>query len=155
MRRTLRFSSYDDVLADAEALAASGYARSGNWGLGQVCDHLAATMEMSLDGFPSKMPWVVRVLARWLVLGRIRKHRVFQRRVAAPAYLLPQDTTKDRAGLERLRAAVARLKGHPGEMQPSPLFGQLSPQDWHEVHLWHAEHHLSFLRPKGPATSGS
>src|SRR5947209_6592678 len=56
-RRDLRFRSYDDVLADAGAVLLSGYGRAGNWSLGQVCHHLAAVMEMSLDGFPSRFPW--------------------------------------------------------------------------------------------------
>ena len=28
------------------------------------------------------------------------------------------------------------------------VFGRLSPAQWREVHLWHCEHHLSFLLPK-------
>jgi hypothetical protein len=149
MRRLLCFQNYDEVLADADALLAKGYQRAGHWCLGQICHHLAATMEKSLDGFPSLMPWPVRVVARWLVLRSVLRHAPLRRTVAAPAYLLPPDTNDDRAGLERLRAAVARLKCHVGEMKPSPVFGKLSPDEWREVHLWHCEHHFSFLGP-GP-----
>jgi hypothetical protein len=84
MRRAPRFHDYHDVLADADALLANGYERGGNWGLGQVCNHLAATMERSLDGFPSLMPWPVRVVARWFVLKRVLRHQPFRRTVAAP-----------------------------------------------------------------------
>jgi hypothetical protein len=148
-RRTVRFPGYDDVVAEAESLLASGYDRAGNWGLAQVCHHLAAVMEMSLDGFPSRFPWFVRLGARWFVLGSILKHRVFRRRVAAPQFLLPPDPADEATALARLQAAVERLKGHAGEMQPSPVFGRLSPEQWREVHLWHCEHHFSFLRPRG------
>jgi hypothetical protein len=151
MRRSLRFHDYDDVLADAGALLTKGYERAGNWGLGQVCNHLAATMELSLDGFPSLMPWPIRVAARTFAFSKVLRHEPFRRTAAAPAYLLPPESDDDRAGVERLRAAVARLKGHVGEMRPSPVFGQLSPEEWREVHLWHCEHHFSFLRP----TTGS
>jgi hypothetical protein len=102
---------------------------------------------MSLDGFPSLMPWPVRVLARGFALQKVLRHEPFRRTAAAPAYLLPPDSNDDRAGIERLRAAVERLKSHAGEMQPSPVFGPLSPEEWREVHLWHCEHHFSFLRP--------
>jgi hypothetical protein len=127
-RRDLRLHSYDAVLDEATALLASGYERVGNWGLGQVCHHLAAVMERSLDGFPSRFPWPVRLMARWFVLGRVLKHRVFRRRFPAPAFLQPPGAADDREGLERLRAAVERLKGHAGPMQPSPVFGRLSPE---------------------------
>jgi hypothetical protein len=152
MRRTIRFHDFDEVLADADALLAKEYERAGNWGLGQVCNHLAATMEMSLDGFPSLMPWPVRVVARRFALKKVLQHEPFRRTAPAPAYLLPPESNDDRVGVERLRAAIARLKAHVGEMKPSPVFGQLSPEEWREVHLWHCEHHLSFLRAlPGPA----
>src|SRR5262249_10815076 len=152
-RRALRLPGYDAVLAEAAALLASSYDRVGHWGLGEVCHHLAAVMEKSLDGFPSRYPWPVRLVARWLVLGRVLRHRVFRRRFPAPAFLQPPAVGGGREGLGRLRAAVGRLKGPGGAMQPSPVFGRLSPEQWREVHLWHCEHHLSFLRPLGPAGS--
>jgi hypothetical protein len=155
-RRTLRYHDYDDVLRDAESLLSSGYDRAGNWGLGHAAHHLATIMEMSLDGFPSLFPWPVRLAARWLVLGRVLRHRVFRRRVPAPSFARPPDDAEDRAGVDRLRAVTERLERHTGPMQPSPVFGTLTPEQWREVHLWHCEHHLSFLLPRagGVARSG-
>jgi hypothetical protein len=153
MKRTLTFRSYDDVLADAGNLAANGYERTGSWGLGQTCEHLARTMECSLDGFPSKAPWPVRLIARWFVLGRILKHRPLNRRFPAPNYLQPADAAEDRAGLERLTAAIQRLKGHSGTMHEHPVFGRVSPGEWREIHLWHSEHHIGFLTPKRNVTA--
>jgi hypothetical protein len=154
-RRELRLPSYDAVLTEAEALLAAGYARAGSWSLGQICHHLANVMEMSLDGFPSRFPWPVRLVARWFVLGRILKHRVFRRRFPAPQFLQPPASSEERAGLERLGAVIGRLKGHVGMMQPSPVFGRLSVEQWREVHLWHCEHHLSFLLPTPALAPGS
>ena len=51
----------------------------------------------------------------------------------------------------RLRAVVERFKGHSGPLHPSPAFGRLTPEQWREVHLWHCEHHLSFLLPRAAA----
>src|SRR5437763_1213246 len=127
-RRDLRLPNYDAALADAEALLATGYDRVGNWSLGQVCDHLAATMERSLDGFPTRFWWPVRLLARWLFLGKVLRHQVFRRRFPAPRYMQPPDSVEDRAGLDRLRAVVTRLRAHAGPMQPSPAFGRLTPE---------------------------
>jgi hypothetical protein len=86
--------------------------------------------------------------ARWFALGKILRHRVFHRRFPAPAYMQPAATQDDPAALERLRQVIGRLKAHTGPMQPSPVFGKLTPEQWREVHLWHCEHHLSFLIPR-------
>jgi Protein of unknown function (DUF1569) len=151
MRRLPRFHSYDEVLADAENLVTGGYERIGTWNLGQVCDHLAKTMGKSLDGFPDRKPWPFRFLARSFVLGGILKHRQHLRRFPAPSYLEPASIDDDRAGLGELLTAVNRLKGHSGELQAHPVFGRLTHPQWLELHLWHCEHHLSFLIPKTTA----
>jgi hypothetical protein len=135
------------MMADADCLLANGYGRAGNWSLGQCCDHLASTMERSLEGFPSKLPLPFRVAARWVALPGILKHRQFKRRFPSPPYLEPAAAQDDVAALERLRATVSRLKSHAGELQSHPVFGKLTRAQWQEVHLWHCEHHLSFLTP--------
>jgi hypothetical protein len=146
-RRNLRLVDFPAVLAEAERLGA-GYDRAGTWSLAQVCDHLARVIELSLDGFPSRMPWPVRLVARWMMLPRILRHRQFRRRFPAPGYLQPPDGAEDRQGVERLRSAVERFQKHTGPLQPSPVFGALTREQWREVHLWHCEHHLSFLIPR-------
>jgi len=150
-RRSLRFADFAAVLRDADALLAGGYERAGNWSLGQVSTHLAKVVEMSLDGFPWYLPWPLTALARWVALGAILRHEPTRRRHRAPKFLDPGDAAEDRAGVERLRAALARLQAHAGPMKPSPIFGRLTPEQWREVHLWHCEHHLSFLLPRGAA----
>ena len=147
-RRTLRLHSLDEAACDAERLLVTGYDRAGNWNLGQVCEHMALVMNLSIDGFPSKFPWPMRVVARWLYLRPILAHRVFRKRMPAPKYLLPLEMADDAAGVERLRGAIRRFAGHPGPFAASPVFGDLTSEQWREVHLWHCEHHLSFLLPK-------
>src|SRR5690349_4688262 len=102
-RRTLRLPDYDALLADADHLLARGYDRAGNWNLGQVCYHLAALMELSLDGFPARFPWPVRLLARWFSMPRILRHEVFRRRFPAPAFVVPPEVADDEAGGGQLR----------------------------------------------------
>jgi hypothetical protein len=147
-RRKIRLADYDAVLAEVEALRASGYDRAGNWGLGSGCHHLAAVMTMSLDGFPRVLPWPARVLFRWFFLPRMLRHGVFRGRFPAPSWIQPPPALEDETGVERLRAVIERLKQHTGAMKPSPLFGMLTPEQWREVHLWHCEHHLSYLLPR-------
>ncbi len=151
-RRPLRLPNYPAVVTEAENLLASGYRRAGNWNLGQVCHHLATVLAMSLDGFPSRMPWPFRQVARWLILGRLLRHQVIRMRFPAPAYLNPPPTTDDTLALEKLRAVIDRLERHTGPMQPHPVFGPLTPEQWREVNLWHCEHHFSFLHPASTST---
>jgi hypothetical protein len=150
-RRSLRFPDFDHVLRDVDALLAAGYTRAGNWDLAQISDHLGKVIIMSLDGFPTRYPWPMRVVARWFALPGILRHKVFRTKMTAPQYLLPV-AGEDRAAVERLRAAVARFTSHSGPLHPSPIFGTLSRDEWREVHLWHCEHHLSFLHPR-PASA--
>lgn len=148
-RRTLRFHSFDEVLADADRLLAAGYDRAGSWSLAQAADHLTKVVAMSMDGFPSMLPWFMRLGARWFALGAILKHEQFTARITAPPYLQPADGLEDREAVERLRAAAVRFAAHAGPLHPSPAFGTLTAVQWREVHLWHCEHHFSFLTPRG------
>lgn len=147
-RRTLRFHTYDDVRAEIDRLLASGYTRSGKWSLGQMADHLAKVMEMSLDGYPMMMPFFVRWVIRWIAWKKVMGHVQMSRSVQAPKWLMPPDAVEDQAGVARLTAALARLNANTGPMHPSPVFGKMSNDEWREVHLWHSEHHLSYLHPR-------
>jgi hypothetical protein len=146
-RRKLRFDNYEQALNDVEHLLTVGYQRLGNWSLPQICNHLAVVMEKSLDGFPSLLPWPLRLIARRFYLNKVMRHEVFHRRAPAAAGLLPPDSEDAPAALARLRSAIGRLNTHSGPMAASPAFGPLLPSQWREVHLWHCEHHLSFLVP--------
>jgi hypothetical protein len=146
-RRDLHFADTDDVAREVEDLLARGYTRAGSWSLGQMADHLARAIEKSLDGYPRMLPAPARWLIRWLYFKKIQRHEPLRRRVPAPKYLMPADCVEDRAGAERLKAALARLKAHAGPLHSSPVFGRLTTEEWLHVHLWHCEHHLSFLHP--------
>jgi hypothetical protein len=146
-RRPLRLSDLDAVVREAEGLLTNGYTRGGRWSLGQNADHLAQAIERSLDGYPAMLPAPVRWLARWLFLKKVLRHDALKRKVDAPKWLMPPDTVEDRVGVEHLKAAVARYKAHTGPVHPSPVFGKLTYEQCREVHVWHAEHHLSFLQP--------
>ena len=48
-RREVRYDSYDDLLSDAEHLASGDVQTVGNWTLGQIFQHLAKTLNSSID----------------------------------------------------------------------------------------------------------
>ena len=149
-RRALRFESLDEVLADAEALAAAeraGRLRSaGNWSLGQMFGHLAGWVGYAYEGLPVEPPRLVR----WFV--RPMKKRFLYKAMPAGVKIpsaaggtFGTDVLSTDEGLGRLRGAYARLKAEP-PARPHPLFGRLTHDEWINGHLRHAELHLSFVR---------
>ena len=69
-RRDVRFSNFDEFLADADRLASGPVRRLGNWTLAQIFDHLARSMTVSVDGTNEQFPWPLRIALR-LVRKRI------------------------------------------------------------------------------------
>lgn len=144
-RRTLRFESFDDVLNDAERLVMANAGTVGKWTLGQILEHLAITMEKSIDGFQSRAAWPIRLLARTLM-----KEKVLRDGMRA-GFRLPKNAEAElvcaaadtQTALDRLRRAVTRLRNECGRA-PHPAFGKLAINEWNQLHLRHAELHLSF-----------
>lgn len=150
-RRATHYDALSDAVADAERLLASGYDRAGRWTLAQVACHLATVIEMSRRGFPWYLPWPLTAFARWFAMGPVLRREVFRIRMPAPQFLQPPVDADDRAGVDRLRAAVALFEGPGDTVFPSPVFGRLTREQWRQVHLWHCEHHFSFLVPRAAA----
>jgi hypothetical protein len=129
-RRAIRFRTLDDVLADAERIAAADRAgtlqRLGNWSPGMVFAHVANWASYPFDGYPEslrKPPWLVRVLLRR------RKDRFIHGALPAgariprvPGGTVGADDVSTDDGLRRLRAALARLKAFRPPTD-SPVFG--------------------------------
>src|SRR5882672_6309800 len=114
-RRELHFGNLDEMLADADRLAAAPrLGQLGNWTLGQALGHLAHTMDMAVDGATTRPPWFVRLMARMFkrhVLKKMRPGYSLPPNVAKDLISLPSVTTEE--GSRRFRTAVARLKATP------------------------------------------
>ena len=67
-RRSIEFTTLDEVRADIEALAAGSYVTVGKWSYAQILDHLGSSLNASIDGFPFKGSWFVR----WFVAPMIK-----------------------------------------------------------------------------------
>ena len=145
-RRPVRYDSFQDLLNDAERLAACDVRSLGNWSLGQTLGHLARAMEMSIDGADFKAPWLVRLAARVFYRQRFISGPMtpgIRLPGRAQAMLVPEETNLQTA-LAELRLAVLRLQ-HDTERAPHPVFGEMSLDEWDSFHLRHAELHMSFL----------
>jgi hypothetical protein len=146
-RREVRFSSFQELLADAERMVAASARPIGNWTSGQIFAHLARSFDSSIDGSDIKFPWYFRIIAR------LMKQRLLSMPMppgftppgeGARKLLPPPTSTED--GLAALRAAVARQESAT-RFAASPVLGQLTRDEWTRLHLNHAALHMSFLIP--------
>jgi len=154
-RRDVRYDSLDDLRADLDAIeranAAGTLRNTGNWSPGQVLEHLAIFMECALDGFPpGKIPWLMRTIVRMLAKKKAiagQPPPPGYRIPGGAAFLRPGDDTTFKAGMARLRKCVDRVGAGERFEQPSPLFGELTHEEWMGIQLGHCSLHLSFLHP--------
>jgi hypothetical protein len=151
-RRTLRFESIDQVMADVDRLAEAERAGRlrwlGNWTLGQTLAHLAAWAEYGYTGSPLKVPFFIK----WIL--RLRKRTFLYRPMRAGVKIpgveggtLATDAVPLDEGLGRFRRVMERLKAE-APTAPSPVFGSLTHEESIAMNLRHAELHLGFLIPE-------
>lgn len=151
-RRSLRFNSTDDVLAEMDRIVAAEKAgtlrQTGKWTAGQAFGHIAAWMNYAYDGYPFKMPWFIRLILR----TRVRKYLrdglptgVRIPKVKGGTYATQTLSTKE--GAAQLRRALTRLASDEPATHDSPAFGKASNEDRIALNLRHAELHLGFLLP--------
>jgi hypothetical protein len=146
-RRRLRFTSLADVPAEARRLAPA-HRTLRQWTLAQICRHLADTLHGSMTGFDLRNHRFKRLLLRrWLWRYTLR-WGIPEGYTVDPALNPPVQLELGRE-LERLERAVVRYHEHTGALQPHPLFGTLSREDWDRLHRLHAAHHLSFVLETG------
>jgi hypothetical protein len=153
-RRALSFhcaGCLKEDLAKIEAAETAGTLRvTGNWTAGEILDHVAKTIEFSIDGFPSsvRVAWPVRVIAR-LMKGRVTSGRTLPAGFKLPkesAAFLPAPGTSTRDGLARMRRVLDRIDGGARCTHASPAFGAMSHDEWMRLHLGHAQLHLGFVQ---------
>jgi len=136
MRRTIQFDTLDDVLAEAQRLQTSGYDRAGNWSLGQVCNHLAAAVDMFAAQPARLIPGPVQRLMQGAFLHTTVLGKFGNALGLRLPTIKPQNRPVDDAeGVQRLQESFLKLR-HAGADHLIPF------------HLWHSGHHFSFLIPQ-------
>lgn len=148
-RRTLRFHSTDDMLAEARRCAADPRTRRlGNWSLGKALNHIAAWIDFPYTGYPAGLDFPDDVKAQAIAAKHAILHEPMQpglRLPGLPHGTLATDEVPVPTALARLEAAVTRLRGEP--VFPDPCFGPVTAHEWTLMSLRHAELHLSFFLP--------
>ncbi len=159
LRRAVRIACWDDLAREVERVErasrpppeGSGVRVTGNWSVGQILDHLARTIERSMDGF-GPVTQATPESSRDGTAQHQRKSRMLTlpMSVNGPSVALPgqidpamQMWTND--GAARLLGAIKRVRDkHPMD-KPSPTLGAMTNAEWETFHLRHAELHLSFV----------
>lgn len=141
-RRPVRYESLDELFADAERLAGGDVQTLGNWSSGQVYEHLARSLDASIDGFDFSMPAPVRWMMSLLMKRKFLKKELPAGFKSTDKFIPDETTSSD--GLAALQKAIARQKQESARV-PHPAFGNLSRDQWNDFHLRHAEMHMSFL----------
>lgn len=148
-RRTLRFNSVDEVLAEVDRLVQADKTGRlkclGNWTLGQTLGHLAIWAEYSFTGSPLKVPFFVR----WIL--RLRKKKFLNEPMRAGGRIpgikggtLATEPMPLEEAWPRLRRVLERLKTE-APLPPNTIFGALTHDEWIAINLRHAELHLGFM----------
>jgi len=63
-RRQLDYTSFEELLADAEQMSSGPVKALGNWSAGQIFKHLAIIYNGSIDGLPVTFPWHFRMMVK-------------------------------------------------------------------------------------------
>lgn len=153
-RRTVRYSTLSDITQDAEQLLGSHHT-VGHWTFGQICQHLAKTMNCTFDGFGFQAPW----FARWLIAPFVKNSLLIKPMRAgfklpeSGNALLPDNNVSAADGLRQMSAAIERY-AHETPTAPHPFLGKMASEEVVQFQLRHAELHMSFIVPNsnGQAT---
>jgi hypothetical protein len=136
--------SLDDALRWLDALEKAGSVRTtGAWPIGTVLNHLAQSIEMSMDGYPQPKSAFFQNTAgsaafaffKWK--GRM-SHGLAEPIPGAPALAMSTDVAP---GARRLRMAIARFQQHQGALRPHFAYGTLGKTDYAAAHTLHIANH--------------
>lgn len=146
-RRTLDYRDFDALLADVANLRTRGYRKLGQWDLSRILEHLGQGIDACVRGVPHQGPWIVRRLVGPFILRSILKKRRMAAGIKVPKWWLPGPESDEGEAVDRFNARLAEFRSFRGVPHAHPFFGHLSRDNWEQLILVHAAHHLSFLEP--------
>lgn len=147
--RIVRFTSIDDLLQEADRLAAAERAGRlqccGTWTLGQIFGHLATWCSFAFDGSPLKVPffirWIMKTQKKRFIRGPMPKGVRIPR---VPGGTLGAEEIPLDDGLTQLKQQFQRLASE-APARPHNIFGPLRHDEWIAMNLRHAELHLGYV----------
>lgn len=144
MADTPKVQSLDDAMRWLDRLEQASQVTSSNaWPMAAVLEHLAQSIDMSIDGFPQPKSVLFQstlgaaAFAVFKLRGQMT-HGLTEPIPGAPD--LPQ-APDWKPGVARLRATVQRFQRHTGALKPHFAYGTLSHSDFALAHALHIANH--------------
>jgi hypothetical protein len=139
-----KVQSLDDVLRWLDKADTAATMRSTtDWKMRAVLEHLAQSVEMSMEGFPQPKSALFQSTAGAAAFAFFKLRGRMSHGLTEPipgAQALTQ-TDDWKPGAARLRAAVRRFQAHSGALQPHFAYGALSHADFALAHTFHFANH--------------
>ncbi|MDH4059861.1 MAG: DUF1569 domain-containing protein [Aquincola sp.] len=135
--------------AQAIESLASGHAKEGAWNLSQMLQHVAQSIEYSIDSYPEKKSGMFRATvgaAAFTVfdLRGVMGHALDEPIPGAPA--LDRDAPLP-AAIRRALAALRRFESYEGVLAPHFAYGALDKAQYTRAHLMHLANHWTEVTP--------
>ncbi|MGB7346112.1 MAG: DUF1569 domain-containing protein [Pirellulaceae bacterium] len=148
-RRNLDLTTGAEVIAEINRLRSTGYSKTKNWNLAQICQHLSVVLKGGMDGFGFRLPWILRAtVLKWGFGYMTKKRKLFPSAPTFPS-MKPKAMTEDNdADIQQCIALIERAETFDGSMEDYALLDNMTPDAWREFMWIHAAHHLSYLVPK-------
>lgn len=154
--RELAFSSIPDILDELERISAAVDAgtatTTGNWSIGEICEHCAKLITGSCDGFKTRAPFFIRWAARALFFKQAISDKPMPTGIKLPdsaAEIFPEAGIADAQGISELRKELKRVIAGKDMSHPSPLFGNVTHDQWITIHCKHCAMHMGFITYPG------
>ena len=139
-----KVQSLDDALRWLDRLDKSrSVSTTGAWPMSTVLDHLAQSIEMSMDGYPQQRSALFQGTAGGAAFAFFKWRGHMSHGLTEPipgAAALPAGADW-KPGSARLRQAIARFNGHNGALRPHFAYGALGKADYVLAHSMHIANH--------------
>ena len=139
-----KVASLDDALRWLDTLdKAAGVKTTGQWPMVSVLEHMAQSVEMSLDGFPQPKSAFFQNTAGAAAFAFFKWRGQMSHSLSEPipgAAALHRDGDW-RPASARLRAAIERFARHQGPLKPHFAYGALDKADFSRAHAFHIANH--------------
>jgi hypothetical protein len=119
----------------------------GAWPIGAVLEHLAQSVEMSMDGFPRQNSRLFQKTVGSAAFAFFQWRGKMSHDLAEPIPGAPAlSATQWQLAALRLREAIARFNGYNGMLKPHFAYGPLSKAEYAQAHAMHIANHRAEIR---------